>query len=139
MMCGHDDDLDESCHVIKMFNFVDGLPLCTNFQDFWCLIWHISYVQERLISECFNAKKTTKYSIDIATESHKSKTTGLWFRFRYISPISPRVEVQEERYIIGGTDFIGPVGGSLVLFLGFSFFTYSADLLECIFQKLTKD
>ena len=119
-----------------MFNFVAGLPLCANFEDFWCLIWHVSYVQERLIKECFNAKKTTKYNIDIATETHKSKITGLMFRFQYISP---RVEVQEERYIIGGTDFIGSVGGSLGLFLGFSFFTYSSDLLEYIFQKLSKD
>ena len=116
-----------------MFNYVPNLPMCTIFEHFWCQSVYILYVKEDLISTCFNAKKTTKYQIETATETFLDKgITGFWFRFTYISP---RVEVQEERYIIGGTDFIGSVGGSLGLFLGFSFFSYASDLLEYIYKK----
>ena len=51
------------------------------------------------------------------------------------STVSTRVEVRKERYIISTEDFIGSIGGSLGLFLGFSFLTSAYDLIDVVFEK----
>ena len=45
---------------------------------------------------------------------------------------SDQIKIEEETLMIGTSSYIGSVGGSLGLFLGFSCFTY----LSCCIQKV---
>ena len=43
---------------------------------------------------------------------------------------SDEIKIEEETLMIGTSSYIGSVGGSLGLFLGFSFFTYLSYLID---------
>ena len=44
-------------------------------------------------------------------------------------------EVKEEVYVLSTREYIGSIGGSLGLFLGFSFYTFTTDLLDRIVSR----
>ena len=88
-----------------------------------------------------NCKDHYPYTILSKAHPHYS-FNGYWYhhpekvRLRLLIYNVPlEVTKMEERYILSTTDFIGSVGGSLGLFLGFSLFTYTSDLLDKIFNR----
>ena len=44
-------------------------------------------------------------------------------------------EVKEEVYVLSTNEYIGSIGGSLGLFLGFSFYTFATDALGIIVDR----
>ena len=100
----------------------------------------ISQNHSAILDQCFDSKIKVQYKGDV--ESLKVVNGQIDPEYKYIvqftfNPISKRVLVKEERYIISTTDFIGSVGGSLGLFLGFSCFTYTSELLDKLLNKLS--
>ena len=53
-----------------------------------------------------------------------------------INHITTDLYEMEEKYILSTEDFIGTVGGSLGLFLGFSFLTFVTDIIGKVFDYL---
>ena len=81
--------------------------------------------------ECIDWDELPYYSFNGYCYHHPEKV-----RLRLLIYNVPlEVTKMEERYILSTTDFIGSVGGSLGLFLGFSIFTYTSDLLDKIFNR----
>ena len=72
----------------------------------------------------FNAKPKTLQKI-----SDQSDTVE--FDFGYSSD---QIKIEEEALMIGTSSYIGSVGGSLGLFLGFSVFTYLSYCIDKLFE-----
>ena len=49
---------------------------------------------------------------------------------------SNQLERKTEEYVMDYKDFLGSAGGSLGLFLGFSFFSYLSIFMDSIFDKI---
>ena len=49
---------------------------------------------------------------------------------------SNQLERKTEEYVMDSKDFLGSVGGSLGLFLGFSLFSYLSIFMDSIFEKI---
>lgn len=67
---------------------------------------------------------------DWAKSTNTSIQLWLWYD-------SNRMEMKTEAEVMGVPDFIGSVGGSLGLFLGFSLFSYFSLFLDSLFEKIT--
>ena len=59
----------------------------------------------------------------------QNNTVELLFTFS-----SDEIKIEEETLMIGTSSYIGSVGGSLGLFLGFSFFTYLSYGVDKLFE-----
>ena len=109
-----------------LFNFLPNYTLC-NSEEYPCmrsmlvLRWKHRY-------ECLHDKKNIRYKASIYP-SWKLKANGseifFWVYFDKATK-----DIKEEVLIITTGSFIGSVGGSLGLFLGFSFFTYLSEIIE---------
>ena len=119
-----------------LFDFLD-IPKCSIVSDYLCMAKFFLGKKSRglIWPKCFENQNFVLY---------KQQNEGRLTAFQndtyvakfiiQINHIPKRVEVLTERYVISTTDFIGSVGGSLGLFLGFSIFTYSSDLVSKIFK-----
>ena len=99
-------------------------------------MWNkVRYEQKNdLMHECFKSKKILKYVGDKTfVQGDTSKAAKLEFQFQHISPV---ITVKKQKYIMITTDFIGSVGGSLSLFLGFSLFTYASEVMDKLLAKI---
>ena len=79
---------------------------------------------------CLKPKKTTIYEAKSQSFERaliQNDTVELLFTYA-----SDEIKIEEETLMIGTSSYIGSVGGSLGLFLGFSFFTG----LSCCIQKV---
>ena len=75
---------------------------------------------------------TTLYKakpVPMKSASNQSKIVNLMFSYQY-----DEIKIEEETLMLGTSSYIGSVGGSLGLFLGFSFFSK----LSYFFGKLLK-
>ena len=123
----------ETCAPL-VFNFLK-FEQCKEPEDYLCMWNHSKSVKQEMYETCFQNSFITQYPSKFlrgASGVAKPYFGSVAISFDYISP---RVELSTERYIIGVTDFIGSVGGSLGLFLGFSIFTYTSDMIDGILQK----
>ena len=64
---------------------------------------------------------------------NESTNTSMKLWFWYDSNL---LEKKTEEFSLGPRDFMGSVGGSLGLFLGFSLFSYSAMFLDSCFERI---
>ena len=117
------------------FNILPNLPMCSTSEDFWCMSEYFGFNENFIIDQCFRSSYSAKFSgfqNHVTTTPMKIDQNKTYFGDWGISfdHISPYVEVKRERYTITTQDFIGSVGGSLGLFLGFSFFSYVNAILE---------
>ena len=124
-----------------LFHHISELNICSNSSDFKCMFDGIRQNQSALLDQCFASKTTIQYKGEVETFEIMNGQND-HPKYEYIvqltfNPISNRVLVKEERYILSTTDFIGSVGGSLGLFLGFSCFTYTSELLDKLLNKLS--
>ena len=91
-------------------------------------------------SSCMKSQFTTKYNARVDSEVTDLKENATKMEIDLgKSIISDLVETREERYILSTLDFIGSIGGSLGLFLGFSFFTQTCDLIDALFDFFALD
>ena len=109
-----------------VFNFLTLLP-CNTGPDFWCIEkFTLNERQNRY--ECLQLKNQKEFHVDAYQDGFTNGTkTGVEVVI-YSSRNTKRVK--EEMLVITTGDFIGSVGGSLGLFLGFSFFTYLLEILQ---------
>ena len=54
----------------------------------------------------------------------------------YFKYASNKIDVYEETLMFDETSLVGSLGGSLGLFVGFSFFGYAMPIVEAIFDKI---
>ena len=133
---------DISCIPIE-FSTLYGLssndhsfPLCTeqalqNFKKTF-VAWSIAF--QELFDTCSKACTTFQYTGEMNsqlrgfTNNSRHVFIGYWFNYE------DEVEVFEEYLIYEITSVIGSIGGTLGLFIGFSFFDMSTKLIN-IFQN----
>ena len=99
-----------------------------------------SYHAGNKIKECLEQKKFNQYS---ATTSHANLVADEMFFNDQINvqlmvklASKKKRNVYEEVLILDVTGLVGSLGGSLGLFVGFSFFGYATPILEKIFNKV---
>ena len=133
------DATKDNCSVCNpiIFGFLSGIEMCQNVSDFDCSIDKFGPLDpmNMIHDECLKTASTTEYAADYSTVNLGEGLPSIGFNFRYISQ---RTEVQEEKLVISSRDFIGSIGGSLGLFLGFSIFHYSSVIIDGLFKRISK-
>ena len=109
-----------------LFNFLPNSTLC-NFEEYPCMYgmlvsrWKYRY-------ECLNDKKNIQYKISTTASSKLKANVTEFFFWIYFNKATK--DIKEEVFIVTTGNFIGSVGGSLGLFLGFSFFSYISGIIQ---------
>ena len=98
---------------------------------------------EAQIHTCLQPKQFKQYSVaritkdEFATDETEFVTgndsMSILMKFKYASN---KINVYEETLMIDDTSLVGSLGGSLGLFVGFSFFGYAMPIMETIFDKI---
>ena len=117
-------------------SFLTKMSPCQTLDETRCMYdaWtHSFYPQYK---NCLKPQKTTIYKTNVVNledsfQPRGSVEIGLTFS-------SDEMEVKEETLMIGLSSFIGSIGGSLGLFLGFSFYTLFSDLIDKLFENFIK-
>ena len=106
-----------------LYNFLPNLTLC-NSEEYDCM--HYALYKYRY--ECLQPLKNVQYRTTIYPGyKHKSKRSG--FRFVIYFDKATK-DIKQEVLITTTGSFIGSVGGSAGLFLGFSVFTYLSGIID---------
>ena len=104
---------------------------CQSMEDNKCWYYWVFFNENfNEYKNCMKPMKTTLFSAKsklFAKAKDQRDIVELDFTFS-----SDQIKIEEETLMIGTSSYIGSVGGSLGLFLGFSFFTY----LSCCIDKL---
>ena len=109
-----------------LFNFLPNLTLC-NPEEYPCMYtmlisrWKYRY-------ECLHGKTNIQYKTSTSPSSKSNANGSEFFFWVYFNKATK--DIKEEVFIVTTGSFIGSVGGSLGLFLGFSFFTYLAGIID---------
>ena len=119
-----------------VFNFLkEHIPFCYTNEEYLCMLEH--YHQNGM--PCFGqkAKRVTKFQgQNLLSEGLVTMENMymIWLRIHQLKDLT----ILEEVYIMTEIDFIGSVGGSLGLFLGFSFFSYASFVLDQVFNRFSQ-
>ena len=109
-----------------MFNFLSNYPLCGS-KEFDCM-YDLLVLRRKYRYECLQAKKNIQYKAHIyPTMKWKANESSISFWLYFDKGTK---DIKEEVLIVTTGSFIGSVGGSLGLFLGFSFFTYLSGIID---------
>ena len=110
-----------------LYNFLTTLPICNTSDEVHCNFY--KYANRRKIRyTCLKQKTSVYYDSNLLLNSQKSiQKTKIELSLYFDKSTK---EVREEILVVHIEDFIGSVGGSLGLFLGFSFFTYLSALID---------
>ena len=123
-----------------IFNYLnEWIPPCSKNEDYLCML---DYYQKTMSPElpCYDEKqkKSTKIKGDFRKDFWFVPDVDDETKWNYlelgIKHITTDLHQMEEKYILSTEDFIGTVGGSLGLFLGFSFLTFATDLIGKVFD-----
>ena len=107
-------------------SFLDHLPTCLTNKETYCMYDYWGWAEEFNVysqyKQCLKPLTTILYEANPAKlEGVVSPNNSVDLLFGYASN---EMEIKEEALMIGTSSYIGSVGGSLGLFLGFSFFTH---------------
>ena len=117
------NDVCKKCSPL-FFTFKKEITTCQSFEDNQCWYNWSFYVSKnyKRYKKCMKPKETTLYKgkpVPVAKRgSNQSNSIDLFFTYP-----SDEVKIEEETLMMGTSSYIGSVGGSLGLFLGFSFFS----------------
>ena len=139
--CFEDIVMSFNCSYIcssVAFNYIADLPLCRSHKEMACMYEHGLYdpKMEILLGECMrpaNAMVFKAQVLSLRSASGKGNVTTIWFRYA-----TGKLSVKEEVHSIGLATFIGSIGGSLGLFLGFSIFDYISHFIDKISALLNR-
>ena len=127
-------------HYDKYFIDREMLQTCNDLKIEACIVRNLENFS-RNITQCESQCKITDYSIIHQILDERSKLflddDGERADLIFLSPSRTRYLMREYR-IYDTTGMIGTVGGSLGLFLGFSFYGVLSDVLDLCVKKITK-
>ena len=124
------------CHPAT-FNQITDLPPCRNRAEHQCVTKEVSYRKYDKYINCLKPKIATHYEIfSIKRPQLVQQTLSMELQFFLTTN---QLEIREEILTYSVQQFIGSVGGSLGLFLGFSFYSYIAFLVEALVQAFIKN
>ena len=111
------------------FNYLK-IPPCKTYNETDCMSTHIYSFSslERQRYPCLKPKVITEFRGETFLYKETQINGSLLFFQAYFLPT--KKEVKEEMYVIGAREYIGYIGGSLGLLLGFSFYTYIICLID---------
>ena len=107
-----------------MFNFLPNYTLC-NSEEYHCM----NYMLYKYRYECLQSLKDIQYRTILYPGYKPTTPKGSWFMFTIYFDKATK-DIKEEVLTVTTGSFIGSVGGSLGLFLGFSFFTYLSGIID---------
>ena len=114
------------------FNYLDELPLCPTYRDMLCMTDNGIFYPEKeaALAQCLRPASTMEFKAKVISfRSSPSKHINMWFKYG-----TGQLEVKEEVLSIALTTFIGSIGGSLGLFLGFSMYDYISSIVDTILK-----
>ena len=115
-----------------IYNFLPNFKPCNSSKNFYCMQRLLLKVDLRQMRyECLQAKKSIQYNANFVRSSQKLEKGTTGFVFSYYFDKGTK-DVKEEVWTVTTGNFIGSVGGSLGLFLGFSCFTYLTGIIDKI-------
>ena len=97
-----------------------SIPICKTMEDFWCT-YHLVIPSFSEFTEKGYPKTCSilQYAGDIEWKWDRGKTRDVYFAYNFAPPKT--VVVHEEYLIYDTIGLIGSVGGTLGMFIGFSF------------------
>ena len=116
------------CNSI-IFNLIPELPQCETREEMLCILNNgiFDTQVESHFSKCLRPANAIVYQAKVIY-SRSTKDSGVtWFKYSF----GP-AEVREEVLTLDPATFIGSIGGSLGLFLGFSCYTYITYFIDKI-------
>ena len=132
--CIEDTVMSFNCSYIcttVTFNYVADLPSCRSHKEMKCMIEDGLFDPEMEIhlGECMRPANAMAFKGKVLSfrSASEDNVTTIWFRYA-----SGKLAVKEEVPSIGLATFIGSIGGSLGLFLGFSIFDYLSHVIDKI-------
>ena len=119
------------------FSFKNKEQNCQSKEDNKCWYYWAFYGKNyNKYRRCLKPMKITIYKAKSQSYQRpliQNDTVELFFSYA-----SDEIKSEEETLMIGTSSYIGSVGGSLGLFLGFSFFTYLSCCLQKVFDLFDK-
>ena len=117
------------CYPVA-YNLLGDLPDCKTHQDMKCMMFHGYYdpTFETQFGQCLRPANALAFESKVIMTRPSMKNTNeikVWFKYS-----TNQLEVKEEVLILGFTTFVGSIGGSLGLFLGFSCYDYLTNLIN---------
>ena len=123
----------KKCSPFFFFSKSKKLMSCQSIKDNKCwYYWSFYGKNYNEYKRCLKPRQTTLYNAEskpLKKSSPRRETVELTFTYS-----SDQIKIEEETLIIGTSSYIGSVGGSLGLFLGFSVFTYLSCFIDKLFQ-----
>ena len=117
-----------------LFNYWQKVPECVTYNDFMCITYLTVNFNRQERYNCLQLKQFVEIN---AEESNGLVFNGNGTGVLLIGYNMKHTKtVKEEIYVITTEQFIGSIGGSLGLFLGFSFFTFFTSILDRIHSYL---
>ena len=131
------NDVCKKCSPF-FFSFKNTMTSCQSYKDNHCWFYWSLYDAKNYqkYKKCMKPETTTLYkakSFPIEKFSIQDNSVELLFLYS-----SDEIKIEEETLMMGTSSYIGSVGGSLGLFLGFSFFSslsYFVGKLLSIFMQ----
>ena len=109
--------------------------MLTNCRNYCPALIDQNYIYDE-IKECLKQKEFKQYSViveSVKIDDEESAERIVQFILRSTSNES---NIFEEVLIFDEIDLVGSLGGSLGLFVGFSFFGYVTPILDAVFDKV---
>ena len=129
-MITKNQDCEVKCFPL-FFNFLQDLPPCNTLEELQCSFDSMAdHRKDRY--RCLKQKKTVQYDANFFYNAEReSNVTGFNFGVYFDKTTK---DVKEEILMVPIEDFIGSIGGSLGLFVGFSCFTYLSLFIDKVFH-----
>ena len=111
---------------------LNSLSQCETFEDYicnWMPVWETAF--DEGFKKCPKHCKLTEYTGELSAD-YNYDNDG-WITWEYIFD-NELIEVYEEYLMYDIIGLIGTVGGTMGLFIGFSFFDISSTVIHFIFS-----